>query len=162
MSNSDEDIDYPDESSSIHSLLRSEPAIETRARSNARINQEAINAASPALAINLSTSSSAFATPPAPGIPVTTNTTSSASNSAATNGPTPVAIPTVQPMTVEKVIQLMRNLFSDQLRNNLSQPSTPAKNIPTASVKQVPVCNNNNCPVKAHRGHHNFQQLNFQ
>ena len=76
MSNSDEDIDYPDESSSIHSLLRSEPAIETRARSIARISQEAINNASPALAINLSTSSNAFGTPPVPqvGIPVTTNT----------------------------------------------------------------------------------------
>ena len=133
MSNNDEDIDSLDESTSIHSLLRSEPAIETRARANARINQSMMNAASPAFGINLSTSSSAFATPPVPqvGIPVTTNTTSSALNSAATNGPTPVAIPTVQPMTVEQITQLMRNLFSDQLRNNLSQPSTPAKDIPT-------------------------------
>ena len=66
MSNSDEDIDYPDDSSTIHSLLRLEPAIETRARSTARLTQSAINAASPALGINLSTSSSAFGTPPVP------------------------------------------------------------------------------------------------
>jgi hypothetical protein len=109
MSNNDEDIDSPDESSSIQSLLRSESAIETRARSNARISQEAINAASPALVINLSTSSIAFGIPPVPqvGIPVTTKTTSSASTSAATNGRTPVEIPPAQNMTIEQVTQLM-------------------------------------------------------
>jgi hypothetical protein len=140
MSNSDEDIDYPDESSSIHSLLRSEPAIETRARSIARISQEAINNASPALAINLSTSSNAFGTPPVPqvGIPVTTNTNSSASTSAATNGPTPTGIPPAQNMTIEQVTQLMQSLFSSNFQNNLSQPSSPAQVVPTAAVRQVP------------------------
>ena len=114
MSNNDEDIDSHDESSSIHLLMRSEPATETRARSNARISQEMINAASPALAINLSTSSSAFGTPPVlqVGILVTTNTNSSASTSAATNGPTPVEIPPAQNMTIEQVTQLMQSLLS--------------------------------------------------
>ena len=113
MSNNNEDIDSLDKSSSIHSLLRPELAVETRARANARINQSAINAASPAFGINLSTSSSAFATPQVPKvrIPVTTNTNSSASNSAASNGPTPVvAIRTNIPaVTIEQVTQLMQH-----------------------------------------------------
>jgi uncharacterized protein (UPF0333 family) len=140
MSNSDEDIDSPDESSSIHSLLRSEPAIETRARSIARISQEAINNASPALDINLSTSSSAFGTPPVPlvGIPVTTNTNSSASTSAATNGPTPTEIPPAQNMTIVQVTQLMQSLLSSNFQNNLYQPSSPAQVLPTTPHRQVP------------------------
>jgi hypothetical protein len=140
MSINDEDIDSPDESNSIHSLLRSEPAIETRARSNARISQEAINAASPALAINLSTSSSALGTPPVPqvGIPVTTKTNISASTSAATNGPTPVEIPPAQDMTIEQVTQLMQSLLSSNFQSNLSQLSSPAQVVPTAPLRQVP------------------------
>ena len=108
-------------------MLRSESAIETRARSTARINQSAINAASPALGINLSTSSSAFETPPVPqvGIPATINTNSSASTSATTNGPT-------------QVTQLMQSLLSSDFRNNLSQPSSPAQVVPTAPLRQVP------------------------
>ena len=108
-------------------MLRSESAIETRARSTARINQSAINAASPALGINLSTSSSAFETPPVPqvGIPATTNTNSSASTSATTNEPT-------------QVTQLMQSLLSSDFRNNLSQPSSPAQVVPTAPLRQVP------------------------
>jgi hypothetical protein len=140
MSINDEDIDSIDESSILQSMLRSESAIETRARSNARISQEAINAASPALAIYLSTSSSAFGTPPVPqvGIPVTTNTNPSASTSAATNGPTPVEIPPAQNMTIEQVTQLMQSLLSSNFQNNLSQPSSPAQVVPTAAVRQVP------------------------
>ena len=140
MSNNDEDIDSFDEFSTLHSMLRSESAIETRARSTARISQSAINATSPALGINLSTSSSAFGTPPVPqvGIPVTTNTNSSASTSATTNEPTPIEIPPAQIMTIDQVTQLMQSLLSSDFRNNLSQPSSPAQVMPTAPPRQVP------------------------
>jgi hypothetical protein len=140
MSNNDEDIDSLDESGSIHSLLRPEPAIETRARANAWINQSAMNAASTAFGINLSTSSSAHTTPQVPqvGIPVTTNINSSASNSAASNGPTQVEIPTAQNITIEQASHLMQHLFLSEIRNSTSKPSTPAQVIPTAPVKQVP------------------------
>ena len=139
MSINDEDIDSRDESSSIQSMLRSESAIETRARSIARISQEAINNQS----ISISHQSIDFIqciwhTSSPPGWTVTTNTNSSASTSAATNGPTPVEIPPAQNMTIEQVTQLMQSLLSSNFQNNLSQPSSPVQVVPTAPLKQAP------------------------
>ena len=113
-------------------MLRSESAIETRARSTARINQSAINAASPALGIDLSTSSSAFGTP-----------------SESLSQQTPTLLPLLLLRQMDQlqlrfhllkkwILSMMQSLLSSNFRNNLSQISSPAQVVPTTLLRQVP------------------------